>query len=871
MERSIRLLSVVTALVVGLALMGAVEAKACRLPSSNLLLPNFDVGLTASDPDTIFSVSNASDSPADVAVLVFSNWGIHVLEVPMTIAANSVLTIDLADWIVDGIRPPGSLQYAGVTAGELQDALLGMPVFDSGSGKYLYYATPNEPDLATGYVSVEATGAPPHHLWGDYFVISPSRDQLKGNAILDATGGGCPADCTTHGFRFMEGGLFSSGTRMAMRIEQYGVPSEDPLFPFGDLVRTDLKAYNDGGTLIDEFTLWLLPQDVIHIGELGLTSSFGWLQVTTQVPSKVVVDYSDADRYSSTFEAACLPDPDEIYGIDIEKSTNGEDADNPPGPSVPVGDAVTWEYVVTNTGLVELSSVVVTDDQLGVLTCPKDTLAPYETMTCTATSSAVPCLYSNTATVTAETPLGMDVTDQDSSHYTGVPNASVEIEKTTNGHDADSPPGPSILAGGPVLWAYTVTNTGDIDLSNVYVTDSVLGPIGCPQSTLAVGASMTCTASGAAVAGQNENVGSVNALTPCGNPVSDHDLSHYFGESPGIDIEKSTNGEDADSAPGPTVYVGDTVTWEYVVTNTGNVPLGSIAVTDDHLGAVSCPSDTLGAGASMTCTAGGAAVEGQYGNTGSVTGQSPLGMTVNDSDPSHYLGEQYIDAEISIEKHTFSQDADYPPGPIVRVGSLVYWSYTVTNTGEVTLTDIAVTDSKGVDVNCPLDALDPGESMVCTASGAATDGQYVNIGTASGLSPDYRTVDDTDASHYYGAEGCSEGFWYTNTGVWPAPYQPSQSLVSVFSAASAYPALNSITLREALALRAGPWIDVALRTMIVRATAALLNAADPTVSYPKSTAEIINAVNNALISGNKNAMLALAMQLNHLNGMTCPL
>ena len=49
--------------------------------------------------------------------------------------------------------------------------------------------------------------------------------------------------------------------------------------------------------------------------------------------------------------------------IEIEKSTNGADADDPPGPSIPVTDAngnptpVTWTYVVTNTGNVTLSSI----------------------------------------------------------------------------------------------------------------------------------------------------------------------------------------------------------------------------------------------------------------------------------------------------------------------------------------------------------------------------------------------------------------------------------------------------------------------------------------------------------------------------------
>ena len=59
------------------------------------------------------------------------------------------------------------------------------------------------------------------------------------------------------------------------------------------------------------------------------------------------------------------PDPH----VQIEKSTNGADADNPPGPFIPVTDEngnptpVTWTYVVTNTGNVTLSGIDVTDDQ----------------------------------------------------------------------------------------------------------------------------------------------------------------------------------------------------------------------------------------------------------------------------------------------------------------------------------------------------------------------------------------------------------------------------------------------------------------------------------------------------------------------------
>jgi uncharacterized repeat protein (TIGR01451 family) len=115
---------------------------------------------------------------------------------------------------------------------------------------------------------------------------------------------------------------------------------------------------------------------------------------------------------------------------------------------------------------------------------------------------------------------------------------------------------------------------------------------------------MTATASGTATAGQYENIATVTATVSGGGPVSDSDISHYFGSTTegSIDIEKATNGHDADSAPGPNIAVGDPVTWTYVVTNTGSVALSDINIVDDILGSITTVS-TLAPGASMTATA----------------------------------------------------------------------------------------------------------------------------------------------------------------------------------------------------------------------------------------------------------------------------
>jgi hypothetical protein len=119
---------------------------------------------------------------------------------------------------------------------------------------------------------------------------------------------------------------------------------------------------------------------------------------------------------TKVFNRQCRPVPP---GVDIEKSTNGEDADQMPGPSIAVGAPVTWTYVVTNTSTVALTDVKVVDDRGVVVTCPKTTLALNESMTCTGSGVATLGQYRNVGTVTAASTNG-PYTDTDASHYLGV-------------------------------------------------------------------------------------------------------------------------------------------------------------------------------------------------------------------------------------------------------------------------------------------------------------------------------------------------------------------------------------------------------------------------------------------------------------------
>jgi len=95
-------------------------------------------------------------------------------------------------------------------------------------------------------------------------------------------------------------------------------------------------------------------------------------------------------------------------------------------------------------------------------------------------------------------------------------------------------------------------------------------------------------------------------------------------------------------------------------------------------------------------------------------------------------------------------DANDPPGPYIHVGDTVYWHYIVQNTGNVPLSNIIVTDDRGVTITCSKDTLEPGESMTCTSSGTAVAGQYENVGTVTGYY-EGKPCSDTDTSHYFGS------------------------------------------------------------------------------------------------------------------------
>ena len=171
------------------------------------------------------------------------------------------------------------------------------------------------------------------------------------------------------------------------------------------------------------------------------------------------------------------------------------------------------------------------------------------------------------------------------------------------------------------------------------------------NNLLDLGETWTLTATRTVVAGQFSGVGSVTAKDSINQTVNAADAVNYFGSAPAINLQTSVNGDDADSPPGPTVTAGGSVTFDYVVINTGNVPLGSVVVWDDngtpgntgddfqatYVGGDSNFNELLDTTETWTFTEVRTVIAGQYTNTSTASGLDSISQVVSGSDPTSYF------------------------------------------------------------------------------------------------------------------------------------------------------------------------------------------------------------------------------------------
>lgn len=99
---------------------------------------------------------------------------------------------------------------------------------------------------------------------------------------------------------------------------------------------------------------------------------------------------------------------------------------------------------------------------------------------------------------------------------------------------------------------------------------------------------------------------------------------------------------------------------------------------------------------------------------------------------------------------------------------------------------------------------------------------------------------------------------------------PDDTLGDVFDPANLGD-LADVTLLDALSFGGGSTLTEAKQILLRHAVAALLNSAHPDVDFSLTTAEVIDAVDAALASGDRDTILELADELDEANNAGCPL
>ena len=508
----------------------------------------------------------------------------------------------------------------------------------------------------------------------------------------------------------------------------------------------------------------------------------------TDTATATGTDAQGAQSPASTPATIKVPATPAVPAVSLQKFANAANGDT---GTITAGEQIQYSYLIENTGNVDLTTLSVSDNKVSSVSCPTPAppgLAPGDFETCTGTYTATAAdAGANDVTNTASATGGDVAGNKGTSGQVTVsipestPAPAVEIHKSasvTPSSDADG-----VVVGDHISYSYIVTNTGNVNLSSVAVSDPTAGNVTCPALTgagLAPGASVTCTEDIAYQVTQSDvDAGTVTDMATAtgtatvaggsvtSSPSAPDSVTVQAGTDPAVSIVKSATV--TPTADQDAVKPGDKIQYSYLVTNIGNTTLKTVSVSDSNLINVTCPtppSPGLAPGSAETCTADSAYTvtqadvdAGAVNDTATASGIDLLAVPSPKASGSLTVPAEPADPELSVVKHgTVTPAADQDD---IKVGDTIHYSYVVTNTGDVTLTSFAVIDPTLGPVTCPTPAppgLAPGASATCTAgnpytvvqsdidNGGASDQATATAADANGSSTSTAIGRDTDAA-----------------------------------------------------------------------------------------------------------------------------
>jgi len=434
--------------------------------------------------------------------------------------------------------------------------------------------------------------------------------------------------------------------------------------------------------------------------------------------------------------------------MSVNKSIASLTTDADSTSDITFGDTLTYTVTMTNTGSAGQTNIVVSDSQLTPNSTTCGVVLAGDTCVLTGThlvtlAEANAGTVINTAQVVSDNIPGPTASNTVTTPVEQDPSLDIVKSAATLNTDADG--NGEISAGDTVGFTVTVTNDGNISLTNVVVSDGLLTPNSNTCATVAPGA--TCVLTGTyivtpadATAGSFDNTASVTTNEVAG-PTNSNTVTTPIPAA-AIGISKVLAGN-ADEDGNGEVSEGDTLTFTTTATNTGAATLTNVEVSDLLI----TPNNNICATVSSgnTCVLTGTYVvtatdvtNGSYDNT--ARADSDQTNSVNDT-----LSTPIPAPGLDVAK-ALSANADEDGNGEVSEGDTLTFTVTATNSGSATLTNVVVTDNLITPNSNSCASVASGNSCVLTGTYVVTAsdvaaGSFDNTGSAN--SDQTGSVDDT--------------------------------------------------------------------------------------------------------------------------------
>ena len=379
--------------------------------------------------------------------------------------------------------------------------------------------------------------------------------------------------------------------------------------------------------------------------------------------------------------------------------------------------------------------------------------------------------HTDTATASASYTDGggntVNPSDSDDANYFGA-TATITIDKVGLLNNAVVAPNSRTDAGDKINYTFTVTNTGNVTLTNVTITDPMFPALSCTFASLAPDVSdSSCTATVTLTqtqvdSGSVSNTAGVSGsfTDDAGNtatPTSTDTETVTITRNPSSTIDKVGLLNNAVVAPNSRTDAGDKINYTFTVTNTGNVTLTNVTITDPMFPALSCTFASLAPDVSdSSCTATVTLTQtqvdsGSVSNTAGVSGSftDDAGNTATPTSTDTETVTITRNPSSTIDKVGLLNNAVVAPNSRTDAGDKINYTFTVTNTGNVTLTNVTITDPMFPALSCTFASLAPGVSdSTCIATVTLTQtqvdsGSVSNTATVSGTPPTGATPNPT--------------------------------------------------------------------------------------------------------------------------------